>query len=240
MRITAPFAALMLALFACHSPRDAGSTAAAATVAPAGNAARVATTSAGSIALSDSALLLMRADSGRIRGTSAGNVWLVMASDFQCPYCKMWHDESFAALVRDYVATGKIRMAYVNLPLESIHKHAREAAEAAMCASVQGRFWEMHDALFASQEAWHEQPSVTAAFDSLARASVPDVPAWRSCVATHATASLVDADRDRLTRAGIQSTPTFFVGGQKIEGAAKLEVFRQAIDRALAVPAPAR
>ena len=242
MRLTAPLAAiaLTLVLAACRAPREGASTATVASASHAGDSAhRQSTTSAGTIAMPDSSPQLIRADSGRIRGSSAATVWLVMASDFQCPYCKMWHDESFAAIVRDYVATGKIRMAYVNLPLESIHKHAREAAEAAMCASVQGRFWEMHDALFASQDAWHELPDARPTFDSLATSNVKDIAAWRSCTATHATASLIDADRDRLSRAGVQSTPTFFIGGQKIEGAAKLDVFRQAIEKALAAPAPA-
>ena len=80
------------------------------------------------------------ADRGRILGDSTATVWFVMASDFQCPYCKQWHDVAFAGLVRDYVNTHKVRMAFLNMPL-SMHQHAKPASEAAMCAAVQDKFW---------------------------------------------------------------------------------------------------
>src|SRR5665213_2320624 len=91
-----------------------------------------------------------RADAGRILGSPNAKVWVVMASDFQCPYCKAWHDASFQKLVKDYVNTGRVRLAFLNMPL-SIHPNALPAAEAAMCASVQNKFWPMQEALFATQ-----------------------------------------------------------------------------------------
>src|SRR5438874_13357757 len=54
-----------------------------------------------------------RADRGRIRGSESAQVWLVEISDFQCPYCKQWHDQTFAALDKEYVQTGKVRIAYL-------------------------------------------------------------------------------------------------------------------------------
>ena len=68
-------------------------------------------------------------DQSRIIGNTTARVWLIMISDFQCPYCKQFHDESFEALRKDYVATGKVRMAYINFPLPS-HLNAWPAAEA--------------------------------------------------------------------------------------------------------------
>src|SRR5665213_939942 len=55
-------------------------------------------------------------DQSRIIGDSTAHVWFIMISDFQCPYCKQFHDESFESLRKDYVATGKVRMAYINFP----------------------------------------------------------------------------------------------------------------------------
>src|ERR1700737_4438096 len=57
-----------------------------------------------------------RADRGRIRGAESAPIWLVEISDFQCPYCKQWHDDSYAALDNEFVKTGKVRLAYLNYP----------------------------------------------------------------------------------------------------------------------------
>lgn len=174
------------------------------------------------------------ADRGRIRGSATAPIWFIEVSDFQCPYCKQWHDASFAAIEREYVQTGKVRLAYLNFPLSSIHPNARSAAEAAMCASVQDKFWPLHESLFATQSAWERQTNPVPTFDSLAVAAGVDAPAWRSCMTSHATGRLIDADHDRSASAGVGSTPTFFVGDRKLEGAYPLDSFRVAIDAALA------
>jgi protein-disulfide isomerase len=174
------------------------------------------------------------ADRGRIRGSADAPLWLFEVSDFQCPYCKQWHDASFAAIDSEYVKTGKVRLAYLNYPLSGIHPNARAAAEAAMCASVQDKFWQMHGSLFETQRRWESQPNPVPTFDSLAVAAGVDAKAWRDCMTSHATAKLIDADHDRSSTAGVRSTPTFFVGDQKLEGAYPTDSFRVAIDRALA------
>jgi protein-disulfide isomerase len=162
----------------------------------------------GSAADSVAHLLLQRADRNRIQGDATAPVWVIVASDFQCPYCRTWHEETYPSLVRDYVRTGKIRLAYLNYPLNS-HRNAWPAAEAAMCASVQGMFWEMHDAIFVNQARWSAMPNATQLFDSLAVnkfALNPDE--WRSCMSSHATAALVQADFERLRSAGGETTPS--------------------------------
>jgi protein-disulfide isomerase len=173
------------------------------------------------------------ADRGRIRGAESAPVWLIEISDFQCPYCKRWHDEVFATIDKEYVQTGKVRLAYLNYPLSSIHPNARAAAEAAMCASVQGKFWELHGSLFATQPAWQGQKDPLPTFDSLAVAARVDPAAWRSCMSSHATAKLIDADHDRSGMAGVQSTPSFFIGDRALAGAYPVDSFRVAIDKAL-------
>jgi len=158
------------------------------------------------------------ADKGRIMGDSSAKVWLIVASDFQCPFCKQWEDASFKGIVKDYVTTGRVRLAFLNMPL-SIHPNALPAAEAAMCAAVQNKFWPMHDTLFASQAAWEVLPDPRPKLDSMTKALGVDMPSWRSCMAQHATLALIDADRDRARQAGVNSTPTFFVGSQILAGA---------------------
>jgi protein-disulfide isomerase len=173
------------------------------------------------------------ADRGRIRGAETAPIWLVEISDFQCPYCKRWHDQSFATIDKDYVQTGKVRLAYLNFPL-SMHANARTASEAAMCASAQGKFWPLHKSLFDTQEKWAPQSNPMPTFDSLAVAAGVDAAAWRSCMTIHATGKLIDADHDRSTAAGVQSTPTFFIGDRKLEGAYPVDSFRVAIEAAIA------
>jgi protein-disulfide isomerase len=193
----------------------------ASTAAPAGQAAGG--------AKSD---LLTRADSGRIRGAASAPIWIVEVSDFQCPYCKQWHDQTYKQLDAEYVKTGKARLAYVNHPL-SIHPNAVPAAEATMCASAQGRFWEMHDAVFDAQERWAALPNPSQVLDSLAASVGTTMPPWRECMSSHATVPLIQADRDRSASAGVRSTPSFLIGSEVIMGSQPIGVFREAIERAL-------
>jgi len=219
-------AAVALALAAC-APSDEraaeGATPAAARSAAAGPADL---TPAGDTSARS------QADRARIRGDSAAPVWLVMVSDFQCPYCKLWHDSTFATLDREYVATGKVRMAYLNYPLPS-HKHAWPAAEAAMCAGAQGKFWEMHDLIFDTQAEWTPLASAEGFFDSLATRAGVDAGALRRCARSGVLRPLVQADLDRSAASGISSTPTFIVGDSVIEGAHPVERFRTVLDAAL-------
>src|ERR1700694_193449 len=123
----------------------------------------------------------VKADLARIQGSPNATVWVIEVSDFQCPFCKQWHDETYRTLRDEFVRTGKVRLAYVNFPLAQ-HQHAWPAAESAMCAGAQGKFWEMHDALFANQPKWEALPSPAVVFDSLARTVGVDAARWRQCV----------------------------------------------------------
>ena len=191
---------------------------------PAANAARPPATSesaSGNLAPAIGApgdSISARADRGRILGDSTATVWVVMASDFQCPFCKTWHDASFQRLMDSYVKTGRVRLAFLNVPL-SMHPNAVPAAEAAMCASVQNKFWQMHEALFATQGSWETMSNPQPKFDSIATANAVEMPPWRTCVTEHLTRPLIQADHDRASATGVNSTPTFFVDGQKLSGA---------------------
>ncbi len=172
------------------------------------------------------------ADLSRIEGSPGAPIWVIVVSDFQCPYCKQWHDATFPALQNEYVKTGKVRVAYVNFPLNS-HAHAWPSAEAAMCAGVQGRFWRMHDAIFDSQQQWSAGSASAPVFDSLARATGLNMQRWRSCVSSGVTKPLIQADFQRASAAGVRSTPTFLIGEEVLAGAHPIESFRRAIDSAL-------
>jgi protein-disulfide isomerase len=176
--------------------------------------------------------LIAKADLGRIEGSPSAKVWVVEISDFQCPYCKEWHDQTYPVVRDEFVKTGKVRLAFVNFPL-SQHQNAMHAAEAAMCASVQGKFWTMQDSLFATQYSWGESPNPAPVLESLAAKVGVNIPAWKSCLAVKSIHDLVQADMDRARRAGTASTPTFIVGGKLVEGALPPDAMRKAINEAL-------
>ena len=182
-------------------------------------------------AMSDS--LSTAADKGRILGSEKAAVWMLVVSDFQCPFCRQWHTETWETLKKEYVNTGKVRVAYVNFPL-NIHPNAQPAAITAMCASAQGKFWPVADLLFKAQDKWKDLKNARGFLDSLAKSGGADPARLKTCVASPAVAALVEADRVRMGRAATQSTPTFFIGKTKVEGAQPIATFRRAIDAELA------
>ncbi len=182
--------------------------------------------------------LIARADSGRIKGSTNATVWLVVISDFECPFCKRWHDETAPRLEREYVRTGKIRIAYLNFPIPS-HRNAQPAHEFTMCAAEQGKFWSAANAVFDTQGLWKRRNDAPAYFDSLATNLDVDRGRLRACINSGDTRPLIDADYRRSVRIGIGSTPTFLIGDQAIVGAQPYEAFKAAIDAALAAN-PAR
>ena len=177
--------------------------------------------------------LLRRADLARIQGSASATVWLVVISDFQCPFCKRWHDETAPRIIQNYVRTGKVRMAYLNFPINT-HRNAFAAHELAMCAAEQDRFWPVADALFARQDLWKGRTDAAAYFDSLARTMPLDHARLRACVSRGDVRALIEADYQRSVRAGAGSTPTFFVGSQVLIGAQPYEAFARLLDAALA------
>ena len=228
-----PLAFALLVLAACR-PTDGGSRTEPSSTGTSPASATAASQGAGSdSARNDS--LLQRADAGRIQGSASAPVWLVEISDFQCPYCKQWHDSVYPALKRDYIDKGIVRMAYVHLPL-NIHPNAPAAAEASLCAGLQDRFWPVHDKLFATQARWATMPvpAATMYFDSLSVATGVDAASFRGCVKSGLMRRIISGDGSRATAAGVRSTPVFFIGNESIPGLAPLDAYRQAIERARA------
>ena len=177
--------------------------------------------------------LTTRMDLSRILGDSNARVWFVVASDFQCPYCKQFHDQSFAAIRNQYVSTGKVRIAYINYPLP-IHANAWPSAEAAMCSGAQGKFWQMHDALFASQDRWEDKHPPTAVLDSVAQSIGVDTTAMNACMGGQAVHALIEADRDRADQSGVNATPTIIIGKNLLPGVRPAAAYQHVLDSALA------
>ena len=171
------------------------------------------------------------ADRGRILGKESATVWFVMVSDFQCPYCKAWHDSTFRMIEKDYVSTGKLRMAFINFPL---HANSLPASVTAMCAAVQGKFWGTHDRIFDTQDAWKGLKVPRPYLDSLAIASGADAARLSACENGKYVEPLIAADQARFQRAGVGGTPTFYIGNATLVGALPPKDFRRVIDSVLA------
>ncbi len=173
------------------------------------------------------------ADHARVQGNASAPLWVVEISDFQCPFCREWHDQSYAAIKSQYIDTGKIRFAYINYAL-SFPKNAWPAAEAAMCAAAEGKFWPMHDSLFASQPRWENAANPQPTLDSIAASVGVSRDAYTTCVTQHQMRALIQADVDRANESGVTATPTFIIGTAKITGAQPLDQFRAVVDAQLA------
>ncbi len=121
-----------------------------------------------------------------------------------------------------------------NFPLFSIHPQAQKAAEAAECAGEQGKFWEMHDALFGSQGEWSGQQGAEAVFKELAGELGVDQGQFDACLDDGTYADRVNADYQEGTAEGVTGTPAFRVNGIALSGAQPYAAFQEHIEYLLA------
>jgi predicted DsbA family dithiol-disulfide isomerase len=156
-----------------------------------------------------------------VRGNPKAPVTVVEFSDFQCPYCV--RARPTVARVREAYG-DKLRWVFRHFPL-SFHEHAEKAGEAAACAGDQGRFWEMHDRLWAN----HARLEVID-LKGYAAALGLDAAAFDRCLDSGRHAGLVDRDLQAGASYGVSGTPAFFVNGRPLVGAQPFEAFQQVID----------
>ncbi|HKE27410.1 MAG TPA: thioredoxin domain-containing protein [Bryobacteraceae bacterium] len=161
----------------------------------------------------------------RLRGDANAPVTIVEFADYQCPYCQQ-AEATMKELLKKY--PGKVNLAFRDFPLSSIHPYAQKASEAARCAGKQGKFWEFHDALFADQANLDER-----GLKAVAQTLALDESGFASCLASGEFATQVSLDQDDGRKAGIASTPGFFVNGVPLSGAQPIAEFEKLIDNEL-------
>ncbi len=157
---------------------------------------------------------------GHFTGQADGKVRIVEFSDFQCPACG-----AAEPTVRKILAEfgDRVKLTYRHFPLSSIHPFAQKAAEASECAAEQGRFWEMHGKLFQNQQNLKS--------DDLKRYAQDlglDTSIFNACLASGKMGPVVASDLSYGLSIGVDSTPTFFINGEKRNGMAYDE-FRSAV-----------
>jgi protein-disulfide isomerase len=165
----------------------------------------------------------------RTRGSDSATVTIYEMSDFQCPWCARFVRETLPALEREYVATGKARLVFVNFPLP-MHRNAEPAAELAMCAARQQKFWQMHDLLFRTQAEWETLREPGVYFLALGDSAGANRDQLAECVRSGAMRDVVRSDAEGSARSGANSTPSFYIEGVIVAGAQPIELFRQVLD----------
>ena len=166
----------------------------------------------------------------RSKGRPGAPVTVYEMADFQCPACREFTLTTLPAIDRDFIQPGKVRWVFVNFPLSSIHKNAVAAAQVAMCAARQNRFWAVHDALYRKQTEWAELSLAWPALIALADSAGVGHDSLVSCLNSRATVDAIAKDAQGSVRAGANATPTFYIEGGLAEGAIPATQFAQILD----------
>src|SRR3989344_244689 len=166
-------------------------------------------------------------DDDAVRGDKNAPVTIVEWSDYQCPFCQRFYAETEPSIEEQYIKTGKVKFVYRDFPLP-FHENAQKAAEAAECAGEQGKYWEMHDLLFAQGVAG----GVTG-FKQDAQQLGLDTAKFNTCLDSGAMAAETQKDLADGSAVGIQGTPGFIINGKLVSGAQPFSVFKQVIDAEL-------
>jgi protein-disulfide isomerase len=168
---------------------------------------------------------------GRLLGDADAPVTLVMYADFQCPACKYAEVNIIPRLEEEYILTGKANIEFRMFPF--LGQESWDAAQAAEAAREQGKFWQYHDALWNAQAGENRGAFQYDRLVELAGDVGLQVPVFEQTLLSNRYLDPIQQEVDAARDAGVVSTPTFFIGEQKIAGAQDYELFRTAIERAL-------
>jgi protein-disulfide isomerase len=172
-----------------------------------------------------------------VRGSDGAKIALLEFTDYQCPFCNRHTTQTQPQIEREFIESGKIRYASLDMPIPGLHALAFKAAEASHCAEDQGKYWEMRERLFANQrslEPWNAH----------AEALGMDVAQFDTCLSSGKHADAVRSDLAEAQKAGASGTPSFVVGlvDEKdpskvhgltfIRGAQPFAAFKVALDNA--------
>ncbi len=173
------------------------------------------------------------------RGSKDAPVTIVEITDYECPFCSRHAQQTLPQLEKEYIATGKVKYYVVDLPLEQIHRNAFKAAVAVRCANDQGKYWEMHDRLFAAQR------GTLTDWNAHAVAIGLDTEKFTGCVEGDKYVADVRKDIALTQEVGVQGTPGFFFATGSdakvtttsfMNGARPFPVMKEQIDALLSQP----
>lgn len=168
-----------------------------------------------------------------IEGNPSGDVKLVEYGDFQCPYCEAYYP-TVKTVVEEY--KDKLSFQFRNFPITSAHPNAYGAARAAEAAGLQGKYWEMHSALYdsANWQGWTKSNAPNTFFETYAQQLNLDAIKFKSDFASSAVNNLINADMKAGSDLGVTGTPSFFLNGKQVQIDNTVEAFKKVIDAELA------
>jgi protein-disulfide isomerase len=167
-----------------------------------------------------------------VEGNGTAKVTLVEYGDYECPFC-----EQFYPVVKDIAAqyNDKIYFQFRNLPLTQIHQNAFAGARAAEAASLQGKFWQMHDILYDEQSTWSPSNNPQTYFNTYAKNLGLNVAKFQQDYLSDQVNNSINADISAFNQTGNdQATPTFFLDGTKINPTATIDSFTKLINTEIA------
>jgi protein-disulfide isomerase len=186
---------------------------------------------------------LAREAEGYLLGDSTAPVQILEFADYECPACAQFATVTAPDVRKRLVETGQASYRFFDFPLRQ-HRNSRSASNAAACANDQGKYWQMHDRLFAGQMDWNTQATSNPkkVFQEYARELGLDVAAWEACYDSDKHQRRIAANEAEGDRRQVRSTPTFVIGDRMIAGALPFDRMKALVDSAAqrgAAPAPA-
>jgi protein-disulfide isomerase len=183
-------------------------------------------------------------NAGPPQGYSLGNatapVKIVEFGDFECPQCGRFATLTEPDLRKRLIETGEVFFTYYDFPLQ-MHKNTRAASNAAACADEQGKFWQMHDKLFDSQDQWNGEATDNPGevFAKYAGELGLNPQQWQSCFDSRKYQKRINANEAEALRRNVNATPSFIIGNKLYPGALAYDELRAIVDSLKAKPAAA-
>jgi protein-disulfide isomerase len=182
---------------------------------------------------------------GYVLGSPSAPIEVIEFADFECPGCGQFATLTEPDVRARLVNTGQIRIRYLDYPLP-IHKNTWDASLAAACANDQGKFWEMHDVIFANQDKWNGEATKRprGPLGDLAKGIGLDMSKYDACMDAETHRAQIQGNLAEAERRQINQTPTFIIGGKVYPGALPFDQFKQLVEaeiaaKGTAAPAPA-
>ena len=174
------------------------------------------------------------------KGNAGAKVTIVEVSDYHCPFCRRQTLQTLPQVLTEYVNSGKVRYVFVDYPIAQLHPDAFKSHEAANCAGDQGKYWQMHESLFASAPV-----KDAAQLTEKAKTIGLDIPKFSACLSSGRHAVAIRDSIERMQQLGVGGTPLTLIGItpaagapmkvlSSVYGAKPYSEFKTAIDAALA------
>jgi len=189
---------------------------------------------------SNNGLIEISLDDDPLLGDINAQITIVEFGDFQCPFCKRFHQQTLPELKSNYIDKGIVNLVWKDFPIQNIHQNAVASSIAGECADDQGVFWELHDRIFEEQSIWQGLPTNIAIndFKRYANDLGVDQTEFNNCLDSQVYLEEVLDDLSYGSRSGVTGTPAFFIGNEKIgfikiTGAQPFSVFEGVIESLL-------